>query len=192
MPVLPDLLREGLKIVFCGTAPSSRSAQLGAYYAHGGNLFWQVLHWAGFTPVRLAPVQYRDLLGYGIGLTDLNKVQSGVDAELDVSFYDPQALAEKILFFRPRILAFTSKNGAQAFYGRGALSFGPQSESIGQTQLWVLPSTSGSARAHWPLLKHYWFELGELFRTMGGRHGRVPARAGNLDFWAEKGSKPVD
>ncbi|HET6586644.1 MAG TPA: mismatch-specific DNA-glycosylase, partial [Oleiagrimonas sp.] len=40
-PVLPDLLRAGLGLVFCGTAPSRRSAAEGAYYAHPGNYFWR-------------------------------------------------------------------------------------------------------------------------------------------------------
>ncbi len=166
MPVLPDLLQTELKVVFCGTAPSRRSAQLKAYYAHGGNLFWDVLYGAGFTPIRLAPAHYGELLSYGIGLTDLNKAQIGGDAEVDSSAYDPQALVDKVLFYRPRILAFTSKNGAKVFYGRGPLDFGPQLESIGETRIWVLPSTSGSARAHWPRLEHYWYELGEQFRIM--------------------------
>lgn len=38
-PVLPDLLRPGLRVVFCGTAAGAASALSGAYYAGRGNRF---------------------------------------------------------------------------------------------------------------------------------------------------------
>jgi double-stranded uracil-DNA glycosylase len=37
--VLPDVIRPGLKIVFCGTAPGNVSAARGACYAHPRNRF---------------------------------------------------------------------------------------------------------------------------------------------------------
>lgn len=167
MAVLPDLLRESLRLVFCGTAPSRRSAQVGAYYAHGGNHFWDILFDAGFTPTRLAPLDYRALLDVEIGLTDLNKLQSGVDSDLEAGAFDPAGLRAKMLAYRPEILAFTSKHGAQVFFDRRSLGYGRQEERIGETVLWVLPSTSGSARPHWERLKHHWYELGRFFRTGG-------------------------
>lgn len=33
MDILPDVLKPGLKVVFCGTAAGNRSATNGAYYA---------------------------------------------------------------------------------------------------------------------------------------------------------------
>lgn len=164
MAVLPDLLQKNLKIVFCGTAPSRKSAQMGAYYAHGGNLFWDILFRAGFTPTRLAPAQFRDLLDLGIGLTDLNKVQSGVDRELDAGAFDPQGLLVKVTAYRPAILAFTSKNSAKAFYRCSQVDYGRQVERIEGTIVWVLPSTSGSARPHWGRLKHHWYNLAKSFQ----------------------------
>ncbi|SEH04753.1 mismatch-specific DNA-glycosylase [Candidatus Venteria ishoeyi] len=161
--VLPDLLTDDLKLVFCGTAPSRRSAQDKAYYAHPGNLFWPTLFAAGFLPQRLQAAEYPLLLKYAIGLTDLNKQQSGVDATLDKDCFDSQALREKILFYHPKILAFTSKYAASQFYGRSKLEYGPQAESIADTRIWVLPSTSGNARPHWARLKHYWYQLGDCY-----------------------------
>lgn len=52
MTVLPDHLRPGLRVVFCGTAPGLISAARGHYYAGPGNAFWPLLHDAGFTPAR--------------------------------------------------------------------------------------------------------------------------------------------
>ena len=48
--VLPDLIKPGLRIVFCGTAAGNVSAARGAYYAHPQNRFWSALHAFGLTP----------------------------------------------------------------------------------------------------------------------------------------------
>ena len=148
---VPDLLAPGLKIVFCGTALGRVSAESRAYYAHPGNFFWRTLHATGLTPERLAPRDYARLLGYGIGLTDLCKRHFGNDAELPAGAFDAEALREKILSHRPRVLAFTSKTGAAAFLGRptGAFGLGRRPETVGETQVWVLPSPSGQARIFW-------------------------------------------
>ncbi len=71
--ILPDVLAPGLDLVLCGTAPSRRSKEQGAYYAHPGNLFWRTLFETGLTPELLRPAAYRRVLAYGIGLTDLCK-----------------------------------------------------------------------------------------------------------------------
>lgn len=163
MAVLPDLLQEKLNLVFCGTAASRESAARRAYYAHPGNLFWKTLHQVGLTPLQLRPEQYPQLLQYQIGLTDLNKAQSGVDADLDRAAYDVTGLRQKVFHYRPRVLAFTSKHGASVFYGSRKLAFGRQPELVGETMVWILPSTSGSARPHWGRLQHHWHDLGEWY-----------------------------
>jgi TDG/mug DNA glycosylase family protein len=53
--VLPDLIKPGLRIVFCGTAAGNVSAARGAYYAHPQNRFWSALHAFGLTPRQLEP-----------------------------------------------------------------------------------------------------------------------------------------
>ena len=42
--ILPDRLKPGLKLVFCGTAAGRQSALQQAYYAHGQNKFWTTLY----------------------------------------------------------------------------------------------------------------------------------------------------
>ena len=57
-PAPPDLLRPGLRIVFCGTAAGTVSAARGAYYAHPQNRFWSALHASGSTPRLLQPEEF--------------------------------------------------------------------------------------------------------------------------------------
>jgi TDG/mug DNA glycosylase family protein len=162
--ILPDVLRPGLALVFCGTAAGLRSAAEGAYYAHPGNLFWRALHEAGLTPRRLRPQDFPTLPDYGIGLTDLAKRHAGNDADLPRGAFDLAALRAKIERHAPRLLAFTSKNAARAWLGR-VPDYGLQEERIGATRLFVLPSPSGQARGHWSLAP--WLALAAQVRAAG-------------------------
>ena len=63
---LPDQLRADLRLVFVGTAASTRSAAVGHYYAHPSNRFWRALHEAGITPRRYQPDEFAALLELGI------------------------------------------------------------------------------------------------------------------------------
>jgi TDG/mug DNA glycosylase family protein len=149
--LVPDLLAPGLDLVFCGTAPSPASYAARAYYANPGNAFWATLHAVGLTPERLTPQRYPELLGWGIGLTDLNKTEYGSDHELSAHAMDARSLHAKLRKYRPAAIAFTSKNAASLGLGRKALAYGRQSEVLEGTAVFVLASPSGRARSFWTL-----------------------------------------
>ncbi|MCW0235560.1 MAG: mismatch-specific DNA-glycosylase [Ferrovibrio sp.] len=154
--IIPDLLAPGLKLVFCGSALGTASAKARAFYAKPGNKFWPTLHAVGLTPRRFAPAEYPLLLDLRIGLTDLNKTQSGNDTELSPAHDDPAALADKIMRYRPHILAFTAKRPAQVFlrhrFGlKMPPAYGLQAQTVGDTRLFVLPSPSGRAGSFWDI-----------------------------------------
>lgn len=157
--VLPDVLAPDLRIVFCGTAPGTRSARDGAYYAHPGNYFWRTLFEVGLTPRLLAPDEFRAVLQSGIGLTDVAKHHFGSDAELPRTAFDAASLRRKLARFKPRIVAFTSKNAARAGLAPGArdLDYGEQSVMLAQSRVFVLTSPSGQARGFWDIAP--WREL---------------------------------
>ena len=146
--LLPDLLATDLKLVFCGTAASKASAAANAYYAKPGNKFWPALHTVGITPRRFAPQEYPALLALGIGLTDLCKVHAGTDAELPAGAFDIVALDRKLRKYRPKTVAFTSKNAAQNYF-RHTVDYGWQSGGQAgagvSARFFVLPSPSGLA-----------------------------------------------
>jgi TDG/mug DNA glycosylase family protein len=146
--ILPDVLAPGLAVVFCGSAPGTYSAQVGAYYAKPGNAFWPTLHRVGLTPRLFKPQEFAEVLRYRIGLTDLGKHAFGADHELPAGAYDTERLRRTILHVQPRLLAFAAKAPARAFLGR-AVTTGRQPERIGETEIWVLSSPSGRARRFW-------------------------------------------
>jgi TDG/mug DNA glycosylase family protein len=158
--LLKDLLAPGLKVVFCGTAAGEVSAARGEYYAGPGNKFWSVLFEVGLTPRRLAPGEYNDLLGFGIGLTDVVKGQAGGDASIDFGRSNPDDLKQKIEHFSPAVLAFNGKKAAQVFLGERRVDLGLQPEQVGETRLFLAPSTSGAANRYWNV--EVWYELAEL------------------------------
>ena len=165
---LPDMLRKNLRLVFVGTAASTHSAAVGHYYAHPGNRFWRAIHEAGITARRYQPSEFRALLPLGIGFTDLNKTESGMDRQLTSGAIDVAAVRRKIENFRPRAIAFTSKKAAGLFYGKptGAIAFGRQAvDRIPWRQehceVFVLTSPSGAASGHWSL--EPWRELARWF-----------------------------
>jgi TDG/mug DNA glycosylase family protein len=151
MPVLPDVLEPGLRLVLCGTGAGRKSAEVGAYYAKPGNRFWPTLHAVGLTPRLLRPLEYRDLLKFGIGLTDIAKEHIGQDATIDLTLVDATALKARISACAPAIMAFTSKNAASLYLGKltGGIDYGFQQETIGPTRLFVLTSPSGAAGSSW-------------------------------------------
>lgn len=151
--LVPDVLERGLTLVLVGTAPSKRSARARAYYANPQNKFWRTLHAVGLTPEQLPPAEYARLPEFGIGLTDVAKRYSGVDAALPKEAWSEGELRGKIAHYQPKVVAFTSKRGASETLGKptGKLPYGLQPETLEGAELWVMPSTSPLAHTHFSL-----------------------------------------
>ena len=154
--MLPDVLDYNLKIVFCGTAAGQKSARLKLYYAGPGNKFWPVLHETGLTPIRLYPEDFRKVIQYGIGLTDLVKNKAGMDSILDRSDFGSNNLVQVIKKYSPKYVAFNGKKAGKEFFNHD-VNYGLQQEFLYQTKFYVLPSTSSAANAFWDI--EYWKDL---------------------------------
>ena len=153
-----DLLAPGLDIVFCGTAKGHISARTGSFYANPSNRFYRTLFEAGLTPVQVAAKDFHKLLDHGIGLTDLNQSESGMDRALTRQAFDIVAFEEKMRWFRPKLIAFTSLAAARIYFGNGGIACGPQPHTLDGMAIFVLPSTSG-ANGHWTKDRHHWYQL---------------------------------
>jgi len=165
--ILPDRLKPGLKLVFCGTAAGRQSALSRTYYAHRQNKFWTTLHKVGLTPRLFAPHDYEKLWDFGIGLTDIAKHAYGMDHQLPADALGPEAIAAlkaRIRKARPAILAFTSLHGGRKVMGARAVA-GEQAERLGETRVVILPSPSPLADNHWD--DEPWQALAEAVRKLG-------------------------
>jgi len=173
--MLEDLLAKDLALVVCGSAAGQRSAELKQYYAGPGNKFWRTLARTRLTPRQLSPSEWRLLLDFSIGLTDLVKGQSGADDEIDFGRAGATELERKIERLHPGVLCFNGKRAASEYLGR-QVEFGVQSEIIADTRIFVAPSTSGAANGAWDPAR--WDELAELVRELpAGRAARARAAA---------------
>jgi TDG/mug DNA glycosylase family protein len=147
--ILPDYVEPGLDAIFVGTAVGIRSAAIGGYYAGRSNQFWELLYRSGLTPVRLCPERSGDLLGYGLGLTDLAKRRaSSRDSELLREDFDVAAFMVKVERLSPRWVAFSGKTAAEVvsrYLGEGRhVALGRQTWTVATSRVFVLPSTSGA------------------------------------------------
>jgi TDG/mug DNA glycosylase family protein len=148
-PSLPDILDEGLDVVFCGINPGLSAAIAGHHFVRRSNRFWRVIHLAGFT-TRLIPAENDgEILQYRCGLTTLVE-RPTVRAE-EVARAEFVAAADqferKIARYAPRYVAFLGKAAYSALAGQRDIAWGRQPTPFAGAIVWVLPNPSGRNRA---------------------------------------------
>jgi TDG/mug DNA glycosylase family protein len=177
---VPDVLAPGLRAVFCGINPGRVSAAAQAHFANPRNDFWRLLHDSRLTPRQLEPHEQFELLGYGFGVT--NAAARTTPGSGDLRRADFAGAAERLARIagelRPTAIAFVGKEAYRgAFHDRPEL--GLQQRRLGDTWLFVLPSTS-PANAAVPYGERLrWFQ--ELAGRVSGRPLRRGVRALLLD-----------
>jgi TDG/mug DNA glycosylase family protein len=155
---VPDILAPGLACVFCGINPGRRSAAAGAHFANPRNDFWRLLADAGLTPRLLAPSEQHGLPALGFGLTNAAYRTTKGSSELRRGdFAGARERLEAIAVeLRPRVIAFVGKAGYEGVF-REKPQLGPQERRLGETALFVLPSTSPANAAVPFAVRLEWF-----------------------------------
>jgi double-stranded uracil-DNA glycosylase len=157
--VAGDLLRPGLKLLFCGYNPSLTSGHTGYHYAHPGNRFWRVLYAAGITDRLYAPEEDTSLLDRGIGFTNLcprptRRADELTREEIRAGAHD---LGDKLERYAPRAVAYTGIGVYRWFRATSKVGWGVQPASVvpGVIDV-VVPSPSGLNRMRFgELVDHY-------------------------------------
>jgi TDG/mug DNA glycosylase family protein len=142
---IPDVAALGLRVLFCGINPGLYSAATGHHFARPGNRFWPALHQSGFTDRQLSPAEQDQLIGYGLGITNIVARATARADELspDELIAGGRILTAKADRLRPRWLAVVGVTAFRTAFGRPGAQVGPQETAIGRTRAWVLPNTSG-------------------------------------------------
>ena len=157
--ITPDLLRPGLRLVFCGYNPSLRSGQTGHHYSHPGNRFWRALFAAGITGRLYRADEDEDLFERGIGFTNLvarptRRADELTKAEIRAGAVELEARLQR---FRPRAVAYTGSGVYRWFRPGVKVSWGVQETAAapGVVDI-VVPSPSGLNRMTLEqLVEHY-------------------------------------
>lgn len=158
---VPDVLGPDLRLVFCGINPGFVSAAAAALFANPRNDFWRLLAAAGLTSRLYEPSEQFEVLKEGIGLT--NAAPRTTRGSGDLRRADFAGAAERLerlaVELRPAWIAFVGKEAYRGAFGeRPAL--GEQPRRLGETRLFVLPSTSpANAAVPWEERLHWFREL---------------------------------
>ncbi len=169
---VPDHLAPGLKLVIVGINPGVRSGATGHHYAYPGNHFWPLLNQSGLLPEPLNyETDYR-ALEFGIGLTNLcdRTTREANDLTREELAAGAADLREKLLRYRPGVICFNGMSIYQAFAGIKKVQPGLQAERLGDSLLYVMPSSSGRTAAY-PRQKKlaYYHELRDLVEEVAAR-----------------------
>lgn len=155
---IPDVLSEGITLLFVGINPGLRSAAVQASFANRGNRFFAALHLAGITDHVIdtssgfRPDDLEHLAQRGVGLTTLVNSATAKAAELTVEqlVAGRRSLETTLEAFRPRVAAMLGVTAYRIAFSSPKATTGRQENTIGETRLWVVPSPSG-LNAHYSL-----------------------------------------
>jgi double-stranded uracil-DNA glycosylase len=152
-------LAPGLRVVFCGINPGRVSAAAHAHFANPRNDFWRLLHAAGFTSRLYEPAEQFELLQEGIGIT--NAAARTTPGSGDLRRNDFAGAAGRLARIDARWIGFVGKEAYRGTFDERP-ELGVQERTLGDTRLFVLPSTS-PANAAVP-----WEERLRWFRQLAG------------------------
>ena len=143
--LLPDVAGPGLGVLFSGINPGLVSAWTGHHFARPGNRFWPALHHSGFTPRRLRPDEQQELLGLGLGVTNVVGRATARADELtpEELVAGGETLRWKVLALEPAWLAVVGVTAYRTAFADPRAAVGRQGLQIGATRVWVLPNPSG-------------------------------------------------
>jgi TDG/mug DNA glycosylase family protein len=173
LETLPDLLQDGLDIVFIGINPSLFSVRQGHYFARRSNRFWPCFSRSRLSAAArsalgvesLEPEHDARLPEHGFGFTDLVKRPTARAAELAPAELAAgvAALAAKIEFFHPRLACFHGITAYRHVHraldaARPDPALGLQEMRIGRTGLFLVPNTSPANAHATPAAQIGWYD----------------------------------
>jgi TDG/mug DNA glycosylase family protein len=155
---LPDLIDDGVKLLFTGINPGLRSVAVQGHFAPRGNRFYPALLRAGITghlvdaSAGLTDADRAYLLGRGIGITSLVARATASADELGPAELTEgtRRLTATVRRFRPQVVAILGITAYRTAFARPRATTGRQPEDLAGAQLWVVPNPSGR-NAHAPL-----------------------------------------
>jgi TDG/mug DNA glycosylase family protein len=152
---VPDLLpRAGepaTRLLFVGINPGLWTAAAGAHFARRGNRFWPALHLAGITPrlvdasAGMSEPDRAMVVGQGVGITNVVPIATARADELtaDELRAGGLRLTELIERIEPPVVAVLGLTAYRTAFGSPSSVAGRQVETLGGSELWVLPNPSG-------------------------------------------------
>ncbi len=171
---VPDLIGDGVRLLFVGINPGLWTAATQTHFAHPGNRFYPALEKAGLitrTIDRGAGFTTDDrahLIERGrIGITNLvNRATARADEmERDELREGAERLREFISHWQPAVVAIAGITAYRTAFATARARPGKQDEPLSGAELWVVPNPSG-LNAHETI-----DSLSEWYRQVGRAAG---------------------
>jgi double-stranded uracil-DNA glycosylase len=148
---LPDLIADGVRLLFAGINPGLRSVAVQGHFAPRGNRFYPALLRAGLTDhlidasAGMSAADRAYLLDQGIGITSLVARATASADELGPAelIEGARALADRVRRFRPHVVAILGVTAYRTAFASPRASLGRQPADLAGSQLWVVPNPSG-------------------------------------------------
>ena len=160
--LVPDVIAPNLKVLFSGINPGLYSAATGHHFARPGTRFWRALFAGGFTRRVLSPWEEAELVSLGYGITNIARRASATADQLQRGelIAGAKQLFAKVKRYQPRMLAIVGVGAYRVAFAKPQAALGLQEETIGSTQIWLLPNPSGLNAHYQPK------DLARLFKQL--------------------------
>jgi TDG/mug DNA glycosylase family protein len=146
---LPDLIADGVRLLFTGINPGLLSVAVQGHFAPRGNRFYPALLRAGLTDhlidasAGMSAADRAYLLDQGIGITSLVARATASADELGPAELIEGARAQRVRRFGPHAVAILGVTAYRTAFASPRASLGRQPADLGGSQLWVVPNPSG-------------------------------------------------
>jgi TDG/mug DNA glycosylase family protein len=154
---LPDLIAEGVRLLFVGINPGLWTAAVGTHFAHPTNRFYPALAAAGITGHEVDPVagmtdaDRAHLVARGVGITNLVRRATARASELsrEELCVGGARLQRFVAEHRPAVVAIAGVTAYRDAFGERGAALGRQPDTLDSgprwsgAALWVVPNPSG-------------------------------------------------
>ncbi len=173
---VPDLIGNGLKLLFVGINPGLWTAATQTHFAHPGNRFWPALRLAGIIDRdvnRVNGMTDQDrayVISRGLGNTNLvNRATARADELSAAELRQGRIrLEQTVQQYRPQVVAVAGITAYRTAFGLRTATPGEQPADIRGARLWVVPNPSG-LNAH------------ETIATLAAAYAQPALAAGVID-----------
>lgn len=146
-----DLLGPDLRLLFVGINPGLWTAATNTHFCHPSNRFYPALREAGLivwgvdTSVGMTPEEKERLARTGIGITNLVPRATARASQLAAAeLREGATRLESLVAARsPKVVAIAGVTAYRTAFGRPTAGLGRQPESMGKSEVWVVPNPSG-------------------------------------------------
>jgi double-stranded uracil-DNA glycosylase len=148
---VPDLVGDGLRLLFVGINPGLWTAATQTHFSHPGNRFYPALARAGVferTIDRAAGMTDEDRAAFkatGLGISNLVARATARASQLsdDELRHGRLALEALVATHHPAVVAIAGVTAYRTAFGRKKAGLGRQDDDLAGAVLWVVPNPSG-------------------------------------------------